>query len=259
MIVLVDAGNTRLKWGALAALPSASGQRSSFAPSLAPSFDSVGALSRESIGEFPDAMRRLAPRRMVASNVAGAAVRAAIEAAAAGAGATLQWVNSEAQRCGVRNGYADPTRLGTDRWVALIGARHRFPAAVLVVNCGTATTCDLLQADGVFVGGAILPGLELMKRALAGNTAQLPLEDGRHENTPKRTVDAIETGCLEAQAGAIERMHARLDPSAPCVMSGGAAERIAPLLTRFAVQIVPHLTLEGIAAVAADTPMEETR
>ena len=83
----------------------------------------------------------------------------------------------------------------------------------LVVCAGTATTIDRLDADGRFVGGVILPGFDLMRSALAGNTAQLPLAEGELRAVPTNTMDAIISGCLNAQLGAIERLFAPLADS----------------------------------------------
>ncbi len=114
----------------------------------------------------------------------------------------------------MRNLYENPERLGADRWAALIGARALHPHACVVVTAGTATTVDLLSAAGDFLGGLILPGVELMQQALARGTAQLPLADGRFALQPRRTVDAIRSGCLQAQAGAVERMFRQIADAA---------------------------------------------
>jgi type III pantothenate kinase len=107
----------------------------------------------------------------------------------------------------VTNGYADPGQLGADRWAALIGARQIHRGTVLVVNSGTATTVDVLSSSGFFRGGVILPGIELMKEALAARTAGLPFTRGEFAEQP-RTADAVESGNLLAQVGVVERMYA---------------------------------------------------
>jgi type III pantothenate kinase len=122
-----------------------------------------------------------------------------------------------------------------------------------VVTAGTATTADVLRSDGTFVGGAILPGLELMKRSLAHDTAGLPLAKGRFSMRPRNTADAIETGCLLAQAAAIERLFATMEPGAACVLAGGAASRIAPHLG-IRVRLVDNLVLEGLVRIAEEAP-----
>jgi type III pantothenate kinase len=88
-----------------------------------------------------------------------------------------------------------------------------------------------------------------MKRSLARNTAGLPLARGRFSDEPRKTADAIETGCLLAQAGAIERAFATLEHGAACLLAGGAARRIAPHLS-IPVRLVDHLVLEGLVRIA---------
>ena len=154
---------------------------------------------------------------------------------------------------GVVNLYKEPARLGVDRWCALIGARSLVSGPCLVVMAGTATTIDTLDGEGRFCGGLILPGLELMRRSLARDTAALPLAAGRHAPWPRCTDDAITSGCLEAQAGAIERAFARLPGNASCLLSGGAAGAIAEHLG------VPHrqvgnLVLDGLLELAGESP-----
>jgi type III pantothenate kinase len=205
----------------------------------------VPALTRE-LGHLPK------PQRIVASNVAGPGTRGSIEQALALWPVPVHWVRSQPHQCGVANGYIHPERLGSDRWVALIAAWHRRHAATIVMNCGTATTMDLLNATGRFEGGMILPGLDLMKRSLATNTAQLAMFEGKFSPLPLRTADAIETGCLQAQAGALERFFQLAPAGTRCIISGGAAERVAAVLPasrQAQLEYVPHLTLEGLVLV----------
>ncbi|MDR3222105.1 MAG: type III pantothenate kinase [Candidatus Accumulibacter sp.] len=217
MIVAIDAGNSRIKW----ALHDGSMWRER------------GNLPTEDVDRLADAAA-LWPSAVdvVACCVAGRPVETAIEAAVAASGHRLRWVRSGAYAHGVRNAYEQPERLGADRWAAMIGARAKTPEACLVVCAGTATTVDWLDAAGNFRGGLILPGLRLMCAALARNTALLPDAEGEYRDQPRNTLDAIVSGCLHAQAGAIERMFARVsaEGSAHCLMTGGAAYRIEPCL-----------------------------
>lgn len=140
--------------------------------------------------------------------------------------------------------------MGVDRWCALIGARSLSAGHCVAVMAGTATTIDSLDGAGNFLGGLILPGLDLMRRALARDTATLPLATGKYAAWPRATDDAITSGCLEAQVGAIERAVARLG-DAVCLLSGGAAAAIGEHLD------VPHrrvdnLVLEGLLRLAAE-------
>ena len=239
-MIAIDAGNTRIKWGlhdgtvwlAQGALPTGEASR------LAEVFDvSAGWPSGEPV---------------VACNVAGEAVAATISSALAARFGPLRWLPSTAECCGVRNGYEMPERLGTDRWAALIGARAQTKSACLVVCVGTATTVDWLAADGQFRGGLILPGVDLMRASLARNTAQLPLAEGEFRCAPRNTNDAIVSGCLHAQLGAIERMYAKLsaEPGALCLLTGGAAPSLAPHL-RIPFRLVDNLILDGLVHYGA--------
>jgi type III pantothenate kinase len=232
MIVAIDAGNSRIKWG----LHDGTAWREQ------------GNLPTEAVGRLGEVARRWPDAAdVVACCVAGHPVEAAVEAAAAGR--HLQWVRSEASSAydGLRNGYEQPERLGADRWAAMIGARTRTSDACLVVCAGTATTVDWIDAAGNFRGGLILPGVRLMRRTLARNTAQLPDAEGEYRDEPRNTLDAIASGCLHAQAGAIERMFARASAEGPtlCLMTGGAAYRIAPCLD-IPCRMEEMLVLDGL-------------
>jgi type III pantothenate kinase len=236
MMLCLDAGNTRLKWG----LRAADGWRAS------------GAVRHDAIADLLAALPAQ-PERIVACNVAGPAVAAAIEALAGQCAAPLAWFRSAASAGGVVNGYADPARLGADRWAALLGARALHAGAAVVVMAGTATTVDALDADGRFRGGLILPGLDLMRRALAQNTAGLPEARGAWRDFPANTDDAIVSGALEATLGAIERMAHRLaGPDCLVMLSGGAADVLAPHLAR-PLRRVDNLVLEGLACCGLST------
>lgn len=147
--------------------------------------------------------------------------------------------------------YETPGQLGVDRWAALVGAWALHGAACLVVTAGTATTVDVLDQAGEFQGGLILPGFELMRRCLAENTAGLGYAEGRVASLPRNTADAIYAGCVHAQAGAVERMFARVggQPGALCLLNGGAARVLAANLV-IPVREVPNLVLEGVACLA---------
>lgn len=232
MIVAIDIGNTRLKWGVRDA----------------GAWLDWGALPTADVVSLEDVARNWpAQGRIIACNVAGAAVEKAFTQALGEQAARLHWLRSGAQACGVRNGYEQPEKLGADRWAALIGARGRVSADCLVVCAGTATTVDRLDADGLFRGGLILPGSDLMRSALAQNTAQLPLVSGHYRELPCNTADAIVSGCLQAQLGAIERMYAALAdvPGAVCLMTGGAAQSLAGRLN-IPSRLVENLVLEGL-------------
>lgn len=236
MMIAIDAGNTRIKWGVHNGL----------------AWIAQGALPTGEAVSLAKVSSRWPTARIVACNVAGEAVETAITTALATRFAPLLWLRSSAGICGVRNGYEQPERLGADRWAALIGAHGQLSTACLVVCAGTATTVDWLDASGTFRGGLILPGVDLMRASLARNTAQLPLADGHFRCEPRNTMDAIVSGCLHAQIGAIERMFAKLaaEPAAVCLVTGGAAQSIVPLLN-IPFQLTENLILDGLARFGA--------
>jgi type III pantothenate kinase len=249
--LLIDIGNTFVKWGRYRA--DAAG------PAADNCLDS-GHLLLAEVPELAAGWRRLrAPGRIVISNVAGTRVRTAMLRCLEvwpDAPAPV-WLVSQAEQCGVRNGYRNPAQLGSDRWAAMIGARALIDARpVLVVVCGTATTVDFVSAAGLFAGGVILPGVGLMIRSLHEGTAALPDADGQYTDNPTQTVDAIVSGCQHAQAGAVERLyglHRRNDPEVACLLSGGAARALAP---RLSIPFLLHenLVLEGLHRIAQSRP-----
>jgi type III pantothenate kinase len=236
VILCLDCGNTRIKWGL----------RTAANPDGV--WLATGAVSTREPAELLAALAPYdAPSKAVACNVAGEAVKGVIDAALP---YPVRWNAAQPEQCGVRNGYEAPQQLGADRWAALIGARALHGDPCLVVSAGTATTVDVLDADGQFRGGLILPGLDLMRAALAGNTAQLPADSGVFADLPRKTVDAIASGAINATLGAIERMFRQLrDERAICLLTGGAAPRLLPHLS-LPVRHEPLLVLEGLARVA---------
>lgn len=235
MIVCLDSGNSRIKWGV----------------HDGNAWLAQGAVAHAEVAELASLPARWGkPERVMLANVAGPAAAQRIRQHLQAWGPLFCEVQPVAERAGVTNLYQNPAQLGVDRWCALIGAHGLFRRDCIVVMAGTATTIDSLDAAGVFRGGLILPGLELMRQALARDTAGLALADGHYAAQPRCTDDAIVTGCIEALAGAIERAWTRLNAGdALCVLSGGNAEVIGNHL------VIPHvlaqnLPLEGLRRLA---------
>jgi type III pantothenate kinase len=246
--LLIDAGNTRVKW-ALAALPAGPAD----SPAAPGAWLADGAAAHAGLDALPAAWSAALAGRTITgvllSNVAGAAMRERLldllKLAPAGPAPVVCFA-SLPQLAGLRNGYRNPAQLGCDRFAAAIGARALAPdRAILVATCGTATTIDAVSADGLFLGGMILPGLGLMASSLARHTAQLPQIGGKlapPAGFADNTDDAIRSGCLAAQAGAIERAFAA-HGAAECLVSGGAAPFIAPALA------VPHRVVDNMVLI----------
>jgi type III pantothenate kinase len=241
MILAIDAGNSRVKWG---------WHDGSDWTSIATVSLIEFAASSDHVNPF--SMTHDAPERIVISNVAGDGAHQLLVNWTAIFDAEPLWLRAEGERCGVRNCYEKPELLGSDRWAALIAARAIHHGASLVVNAGTATTVDMLAEDGTFLGGAILPGVELMRFVLHEHTGRLPIQDGVHREMPRNTVDAIETGCRHAQAGAVERMYRVFRDIAPaplCIVAGGAGRTLVDQLS-MPRRYVENLVLDGLARIA---------
>jgi type III pantothenate kinase len=236
MIIAIDAGNSRIKWGMFGA----------------GNWQAQGVLATSAAARLAEVATAWPQDALIAvSNVAGNAVAQTLRDVLGRRGATILWLRSSVAQCGVSNGYERPEQLGVDRWAALIGARALIGDACLVVCAGTATTIDLLNAEGVFLGGAILPGYDLMRQSLAQHTAQLPLAAGHFSEQPRNTMDAIVSGCLMAQAGAIERLYRQLPAGATCILTGGAAPQLADHLA-LPVRRVENLVLQGLLRFALE-------
>lgn len=153
---------------------------------------------------------------------------------------------------GVTNAYPEPSSLGADRWAALIGARVHYTGRLCIVDCGTAVTLDVLEADGSHAGGLIFPGLRLSRRALA--TAAHRLGESGEGDLPllaKDTPTAIRAGTYHALAGALASLKARVDSHGdhPCqgILTGGDADALADTLG--GAWVVDHdLIFRGIAS-----------
>lgn len=240
----IDIGNTRLKWAQYAA------------PRPGAALIAHGAVFLEAMDELAekDWSRLEPPSSMLGCVVAGEGVKRRAEEQLELWDIAPSWVVPSQHACGVTNGYEHPNRLGVDRWVALIGAWHRMlargtPRPVLVVMVGTAVTVDALDQTGRFLGGLILPGFGLMLRALEMGTAGLKAPTGDAVDFPTNTSDALMSGGADALAGAVERMHRKLQRrtgQAPVlIMTGGAAVKLAPI-TDLGFETVDTLIFEGL-------------
>jgi type III pantothenate kinase len=245
----IDVGNTRLKWALYES------------PRPGASLLAHGAEFLENIDKLAEGTWSAlsAPQRMLGCAVAADAVKRRVEEQMEELwDVPAQWVVASAAEAGIVNGYDHPTRLGADRWVAMIGARHRMLAAgparpMVVVMVGTAVTVEAVDASGAFLGGFILPGHGIMLRALESGTAGLHVPTGDVREFPTNTSDALTSGGTFAIAGAIERMvqHVRQrcgdDPVR--YMTGGAGWKMAPHMS-LSFELVESLIFDGLLVLA---------
>ena len=199
------------------------------------------------------------PTQILGSIVAGDAIKRRVAEQVELWDVVPRWVVSSAQEAGLTNGYDHPSRLGADRWVAMIGAHHRLLSRgikkpCIVVMIGTAVTVEAIDATGKFLGGIILPGHGIMLRALESGTAGLHVPTGEVCDFPTNTSDALTSGGTFAIAGAVQRMventtrHCGEVPE--CIMTGGAGWKVAPCMS-VQVELVESLIFDGLLEIAA--------
>lgn len=234
MKLLIDAGNTRVKWALW------DGRQ----------LQSLTAIAHADIAQLAADWRGLRVDAVLAANVAKPDIRAAIDAAAP---CPVQWQRAQQAAFGVRNHYRNVAEQGADRWLAVLGARQLSAADVIVANAGTALTIEALTADGDYLGGLIVPGYRLMLASLAQNTANLDRAAGQGCAFPQGTEDALASGAIDALCGAIERLQARLAAhtgrTPQLLLSGGDAALLLPHLPP-ATRMVDNLVIYGLANVA---------
>lgn len=245
MRLLLDAGNTRLKWGCLA-----DGRW------LATGAEVLGDDAAAAVERALDALPA-PPREVLACSVAGAGPAAVLTAAVARRwGLPVSFATATNSCDGLRNGYRDPAQLGVDRWLAMLGAFRPGRGACCIVDAGTAITVDLVDAGGDHRGGFIMPGFALLAASLAAGTDRLgrDLAGGGPAATPslpgRDTAAAVHAGSRQAAAGLVERACRWLAGEARgpvrAVYTGGDAAALLALAPPGA-EHRPLLVLEGLA------------
>jgi len=246
MRLLLDLGNTRLKW-ALQVQP-------------------AGWLARGAVDWRQDMTMALEsawadlprPVTVIAASVVDSVREAQVASVTEHLFACApSWLRTPASACGVRNAYAEPQRLGVDRFLAMVAACADGHAPCIVAGAGTALTLDALAADGLHLGGLIAPGPQLMQQSLLDATARVrPERLGDILELADNTADAVTSGCWQAAAALIERFATRMAPrlgaTPALILGGGDAVRLAPLLS-LPTQLSEDGVLRGLA-VWANTP-----
>jgi type III pantothenate kinase len=157
---------------------------------------------------------------------------------------------------GLRVDYDPPHAVGADRIANALGAMAKYPPPIVVVDFGTATTFDTIDATGAYIGGAILPGVTISSQALVEHTAKLPQIDLVAPETAigKNTVHSLQSGVMLGYAGAIDalasKINAELGGSASIVSTGGLGKVFAGLC-RTISQHEDTLTLDGLVIAHA--------
>ncbi|WP_114241312.1 type III pantothenate kinase [Dyella sp. C9] len=239
MRLLLDLGNTRLKWALR------DGDRW-YAQGAVSWQDDVALALHQAWRDVP------VPHDAFGASVVNGDREALIAAVVVASFAREpHWLRTPAEACGVRNAYGEPGRLGVDRFLAMVAAHAEGLAPCVLAGAGTALTLDALDADGQHLGGLIAPGPQLMQQALLGATTRVQVErPGVVLDAADNTPDAVASGCWQAAAALIERFVARMAPSlggAPTlVLGGGDAEALLPLLAMPA-RLSADSVLRGLA------------
>lgn len=243
--LLLDVGNSRIKWGVLN-----DGE-----------IRRTGHISRERIRDNGlQVLTTKLPRRVdevFVSNVAGTSFATRLSGVVGiHCDCDVRFARTEKQGWGVTNSYAQPRRMGVDRWVAMVGAWAGIQDSCLVVDAGTAITLDAIDERGAHLGGQIIAGVGTMATALSAATSDIPLvrplpvrKGSEMQMFARSTAAAIREGAQNAVAGAVDRAIRTLQSNGykpTIVLTGGDASRILNALSESPIHR-PHLVLSGLA------------
>lgn len=248
MLLLVDAGNTRLKWNIMS--PNTGRLRDSthgyhWTEIKAPAF-------------FNEKWRHnMDITGVVVSNVIGPKFAKALKDwVFANWFITAEFAVTTKSVFGVTCGYTNPSQLGVDRWVSMLAAKAMVPnEAVCVIDCGTAVTIDTISVQGKHLGGLIAPGLDIMRDGLIKNTKGISAHSMKSKVSlfGKDTQSGVDSGSVYAVVATIDRIAEEIRKKIPSrikfILTGGTASLIKPLL-RGKYQYEPDLVLLGLGRIA---------
>ena len=238
MNLLVDLGNTRLKWSIVT--------DSKMTPSKALFHQSTN--FNQHLAKDWQAL--VSPKILAISSVSSEAIKSDVINLAQQLWKNVKIIiaKSASKEFGVQNSYLQPEKLGIDRWLTFIASYNNYQQALWIVDCGTAITVDFINPQGQHQGGLISPGLQLMKTALSTHTATLNFSKEKRYNLglANQTNKAIFNGTLYAATGLIEQAINQHPLKAMIILTGGDAQIIAKNLS-FPVIIEPDLVLKGLA------------
>ena len=237
MNLLIDIGNTRLKW----CIDSHHGIQKGHA---------VDYRQAHFIHDIECIWKQLAtPNTLAISSVSSQKIVSQLTSLAQKIWPTINVViaKSSAATLSVINAYAQPEKLGVDRWLGLIALQHHYTGNRCIIDCGTAITIDYLDKQGTHLGGLISPGIYLMKQSLSQGTEDLPLVTiNNSASLASSTESAISLGILYAATGLIEKTLHHFPPCDNVILTGGDASLLAHHLD-LKLMIKPNFILEGLS------------
>lgn len=235
MNLLIDMGNTRLKWALANGLELTLGLPVNNT-----------AINRSSLTGLWQALA--IPKRLAISCVSSNALYTTVVSVANELWPGIQIITakSDQQFFEIRNAYPEPEKLGVDRWLAIIGGYRKYRQALCIVDCGTAVTVDIVDSTGAQLGGLIAPGLRLMQDMLVNGTANIrPVTANFAFGIATSTNAAIVNGALASVCGLIEFVFKQY-PQSLLLLTGGDAEIVAAQLSISPI-VIPDLVLLGLA------------
>ena len=242
MKLLIDIGNSRLKWGYF----THNALRSDYLDHQEDQYLIILENSWKQLADDPEwLILSCVGRKEIEKSVTNLAERVWPEV-------KILSVKTTQKSHGVVNGYRRPERLGVDRWLALIAAHNLYQQAVCIVDLGTAITMDWMNESGRHLGGVICPGLAIMKQSVNKNTANLPMVDYEFSDAiADNTEAAIYSGTLCAAIGLINYLYKKNSTNSKLILTGGDAQLIAPFI-EFEHVVEPHLIFYGLALMIED-------
>jgi len=246
MKLLIDLGNTRFKW--------CLSEATELSPMQAQSYSGMDIRSQLQVAL--DDLEDKAIEQILVSSVVNTEVAEVVAATLADLDlAPVQFVRCEKNWQGTRFVYEDMSQMGVDRWLGLIAARRLTRQACCVVSCGTATTLDVMLADGRHLGGLIMPGVDMMIDSLVRGTGQIKNGEGQLVELASNTADAVYTGCYRLTAKGLEALLLQYTQQhhSPMqyIMTGGQAEQIAGLIS-LPIQVRQELVMQGLQILAEE-------
>lgn len=245
--LFVDVGNTRLKWAV-------------YEQDVLHVAPPVEHRQQDIVAILDEVWSALAePRQVLVSCVAGEQIRDAISSwTQQHWGVQAEFITSPAQGCNVKNGYQQPEQLGCDRWLAMVAAWWIARSAVLVIDCGSAITLDVVDEQGQHLGGLIVPGFNAMQSALTLHTdlSILPFQQGQTFRLGDNTQMGLELGIIHSIVSLINRTLNWLGQDRGikpvCFITGGDAGLLSAML-KYEHIVDQDLVLKGLARVAGES------
>ena len=239
MNILIDIGNSRIKWATEQA-------------GVINSYPALDYRHIDLVEELLPVWQQLSePKTLIIASVGTHIVKQTIIDLALNLWPNINLINPSSSQTafGVNNAYLHPEKLGIDRWLTLLAAHQHYPGYSCIVDCGTAITLDVLTSQGYHLGGLICPGLNLMKHTLLKNTAGLSFSShNANASLASHTTGAIANGILFAAIGMIEAVYQRLDTPAQLILTGGDAEIVSEYL-QISTIIDSDLVFKGLSII----------